>query len=77
MTTKGRHWYTALYVQVLIAVVLGALVGWLFPTVATALSHCRAKATRGLHLRILKPPRRPRATWSLPRRVARGVFELT
>ena len=35
MTTKGRHWYTALYVQVLIAVVLGALVGWLFPAFAT------------------------------------------
>ena len=35
MTTGGRHWYTALYVQVLIAVVLGALVGWLFPAFAT------------------------------------------
>ena len=35
MTTKSRHWYTALYVQVLIAVVLGALVGWLFPAFAT------------------------------------------
>jgi hypothetical protein len=35
MTAKGRHWYTALYVQVLIAVVLGALVGWLFPAFAT------------------------------------------
>ena len=36
MATGGRHWYTALYVQVLIAVVLGALVGWLFPGFATS-----------------------------------------
>jgi len=35
MTTGGRPWYTALYGQVLIAVVLGALVGWLFPAFAT------------------------------------------
>ena len=35
MTTSGRPWYAVLYVQVLIAVVLGALVGWLFPDVAT------------------------------------------
>ena len=35
MTTSGRPWYTVLYVQVLIAVVLGALVGWLFPDLAT------------------------------------------
>ena len=35
MTAKGRHWYTALYVQVLIAVVLGALLGWLSPAFAT------------------------------------------
>ena len=28
-------------------------------------------------LRIFKPPRRPRATWSSPRRVARGEIELT
>jgi len=27
--------------------------------------------------RIFKPPRRPRATWSSPRRVARGEIELT
>ncbi len=33
--TSGRPWYAALYVQVLIAVVLGALVGWLFPAFAT------------------------------------------
>jgi aerobic C4-dicarboxylate transport protein len=33
--TKGRPWYSALYVQVLIAVALGALVGWLFPAFAT------------------------------------------
>ena len=30
-----------------------------------------------LAVRIFKPPRRPRATWSSPRRVARGVIELT
>jgi aerobic C4-dicarboxylate transport protein len=36
MATGGRHWYTALYVQVLIAVVVGALVGWLFPGFATS-----------------------------------------
>jgi aerobic C4-dicarboxylate transport protein len=35
MTTGGRPWYTALYVQVLIAVLLGALVGWLLPGFAT------------------------------------------
>ena len=33
--TGGRPWYAALYVQVLVAVVLGALVGWLFPAFAT------------------------------------------
>ena len=32
---NGRPWYSALYVQVLFAVVLGALVGWLFPAFAT------------------------------------------
>ena len=35
MTASGRPWYAVLYVQVLIAVVLGALVGWLFPDLAT------------------------------------------
>jgi aerobic C4-dicarboxylate transport protein len=35
MTLNGRPWYTALYVQVLFAVVLGAVVGWLFPAFAT------------------------------------------
>ena len=35
MTLNGRPWYAALYVQVLIAVVLGAVVGWLFPAFAT------------------------------------------
>jgi len=35
LATGSRHWYTALYVQVLIAVVLGVLVGWLFPAFAT------------------------------------------
>jgi len=32
---QGRPWYAHLYVQVLIAVLLGALVGWLFPAFAT------------------------------------------
>ena len=32
---NGRPWYSALYVQVLFAVVLGALVGWIFPSFAT------------------------------------------
>jgi aerobic C4-dicarboxylate transport protein len=31
--TPAKPWYRVLYVQVLIAIVLGALVGWLFPTV--------------------------------------------
>ena len=32
---NGRPWYSALYVQVLFAVVLGAVVGWIFPSFAT------------------------------------------
>ena len=31
----AKPWYKVLYVQVLIAIVLGAVVGWLWPTVAT------------------------------------------
>src|SRR5439155_24620540 len=31
----AKPWYKILYVQVLIAIVLGAIVGWLWPTVAT------------------------------------------
>src|SRR5208337_3419208 len=31
----GRPWYAALYVQVLVAVVLGAIVGWVAPSIAT------------------------------------------
>ncbi|WP_128925461.1 dicarboxylate/amino acid:cation symporter [Bradyrhizobium guangxiense] len=31
----AKPWYRVLYVQVLIAIVLGAIVGWLWPTVAT------------------------------------------
>src|SRR6476620_392274 len=31
----SKPWYTVLYVQVLIAIVLGALVGWLWPALAT------------------------------------------
>ena len=42
-----------------------------------ALSRCHAKARAVYALRIFKPPRRPRATWSSPRRVARGEIELT
>src|ERR1700684_713425 len=32
--TMSKPWYRILYVQVLIAIVLGALVGWLFPDFA-------------------------------------------
>jgi aerobic C4-dicarboxylate transport protein len=31
----AKPWYKVLYVQVLIAIVLGAIVGWLWPTIAT------------------------------------------
>jgi aerobic C4-dicarboxylate transport protein len=31
----AKPWYKVLYIQVLIAIVLGAIVGWLWPTVAT------------------------------------------
>ena len=31
----AKPWYKVLYVQVLIAIVLGAIVGWLWPQVAT------------------------------------------
>ena len=31
----SKPWYKILYVQVLIAIVLGALVGWLWPGIAT------------------------------------------
>ena len=30
-----KPWYSVLYVQVLIAIVLGGLIGWLFPAFAT------------------------------------------
>src|SRR6201995_5346823 len=33
--SAAKPWYRVLYVQVLIAIVLGALVGWLWPTLAT------------------------------------------
>src|SRR3954452_3555817 len=33
--TAAKPWYKVLYIQVLIAIVLGAIVGWLWPTVAT------------------------------------------
>ena len=31
MAVKQRPWFSALYVQVMIAIVLGALIGWVFP----------------------------------------------
>jgi aerobic C4-dicarboxylate transport protein len=34
-TTPRKPWYKVLYIQVLLAIVLGALLGWLFPTFAT------------------------------------------
>src|SRR5947199_10875551 len=33
--SPAKPWYKILYVQVLIAIVLGAIVGWLWPTLAT------------------------------------------
>src|SRR6185295_18593052 len=33
--SAAKPWYRVLYVQVLIAIVLGALFGWLWPSVAT------------------------------------------
>ena len=33
--SSAKPWYRVLYVQVLIAIVLGALVGWLWPGLAT------------------------------------------
>ena len=40
--------------------------------------HVAMRKARAVYaLRIFKPPRRPRATWSSPRRVARGEIELT
>ena len=33
--SAAKPWYKVLYVQVLIAIVLGALVGWLWPALAT------------------------------------------
>src|SRR5437868_12699432 len=33
--SAAKPWYRVLYVQVLIAIVLGAIVGWLWPTFAT------------------------------------------
>src|SRR3569832_2150024 len=35
LETKKKPFYRVLYVQVLIAIVLGALLGWLFPPIAT------------------------------------------
>ena len=34
-TPPRKPWYKVLYIQVLLAIVLGALLGWLFPTFAT------------------------------------------
>src|ERR1700761_1840659 len=33
--TVSRPWYRILYIQVLIAILLGAIVGWLWPALAT------------------------------------------
>src|SRR5258707_6323773 len=33
--SPAKPWYKILYVQVLIAIVLGAIVGWLWPSLAT------------------------------------------
>ena len=58
------------------AVVLGAS----FIGLEVAAWHCHVAMRRAravYALRIFKPPRRPRATWSSPRRVARGVIWLT
>jgi len=33
--TKSKRWYKVLYVQVLIAIVIGVILGWLSPTIAT------------------------------------------
>ena len=44
------------------------------------IGHCHVAMRRARAvwaLRIVKPPRRPRATWSSPRPVARGEIELT
>jgi aerobic C4-dicarboxylate transport protein len=30
-TSQGRPWYRVLYIQVLIAVVIGILIGWFYP----------------------------------------------
>jgi aerobic C4-dicarboxylate transport protein len=34
-TAPKKPWYKVLYIQVLLAIVLGALLGWLFPAFAT------------------------------------------
>src|SRR6516164_10469984 len=34
-TTPKKPWYGVLYIQVLLAIVLGALLGWLFPAFGT------------------------------------------
>ena len=58
-----------------------AILIWISPGAAhESCRHChfamrRARAVYAL--RIFKPPRRPRATWSSPRRVASGVIWLT
>ncbi len=51
-----------------------------FDPAKTSTGHCHVAMRRAREvyaLRIFKPPRRPRATWSSPRRVARGVIWLT
>ena len=34
-TAPKKPWYKVLYIQVLLAIVLGALLGWLFPAFGT------------------------------------------
>jgi hypothetical protein len=45
-------------------------------TMPRALSRCRSADAKRIAVRNFKRPQRPRATWSLPRREARGAFGL-
>ncbi len=42
MTKGSRPWYSVLYVQVLIAIVIGILVGYYFPETGKALTPLKA-----------------------------------
>ena len=56
---RKKPLYTVLYVQVLFAIVLGGLIGWLFPDVATndwiKAAHSRVAGRRGGRQRVLRP----------------------